>query len=72
MLENIKLLYNFKSVKNSIEETLDELGILSKINEPIFKLSVGEQQRVAIAKTKLKKPNLILADEPTAFLDSAN
>lgn len=54
VLENIKLLYNFKSVKNSIEETLDELGILSKINEPIFKLSGGEQQRVAIAKAKLR------------------
>ena len=42
------------------------------LNLPIYKISGGEQQRVALIRTILKDPILILADEPTASLDETN
>lgn len=56
----------------SIENALDRIGLLAKMNEKVYKLSGGEQQRIAIARLLLKKSNIILADEPTGSLDRQN
>ena len=42
------------------------------INKEVFKLSGGEQQRIAIARVMLQDKSIILADEPTASVDSVN
>lgn len=55
-----------------INEALKEVGLESKINNKVYQLSGGEQQRVAIARLILKDCDLILADEPTGSLDEKN
>lgn len=50
-------------------EVIDTLGLKEKVNKFPSELSGGEQQRVAIARSVLAKPELIIADEPTGNLD---
>ena len=55
-----------------ITSLLDGLGLGHKLNARGDELSVGEQQRVSIARAVVHKPGLILADEPTSALDDTN
>lgn len=56
-----------------INQVLTQVGLdPSLAKQPVYALSGGEQQRVAMARLALRKPKLILADEPTAALDRKN
>lgn len=58
-----------KDIKNSVQEALKKVHLIHKANDYPKTLSGGEQQRVVIARAIVSRPELILADEPTANLD---
>jgi len=61
---------NNKKIIKIAENVLEEVGLLDRKNHYPSELSGGEQQRISIARAIAKNPDLILADEPTANLDS--
>lgn len=63
---------NSARAKVKAEEALAMVGLAHKTNAFPIELSGGEQQRVAVARAIVGKPSAILADEPTAALDSEN
>lgn len=72
--DNILLPLKFYAGNTNTKEHLQvlskELGITKLLNKKAGHLSLGEQMRVSILRALIKKPELILADEPTASLDA--
>ena len=73
--ENVAFIMELQGINKSermkrAKELLEQVGIGDKFNRRPKELSGGEQQRVAVARALASKPKFILADEPTANLDS--
>jgi len=76
--ENAMLAMHFAGVpaathRSRAAELLDVLGLsTAELDRPVDRLSVGQQQRVAVARALATEPAIVLADEPTASLDPDN
>lgn len=74
-LENVRLGMTFASGKHDVRratDLLERVGLGGRLDHKPRALSVGQQQRVAVARALANKPKLLLADEPTANIDPAN
>ena len=70
-IENVQFIAELVQDPMDAAEAIEKVGLGDKKNRYPGQLSGGQQQRVAIARAIVKKPKLILADEPTAALDYA-
>ncbi|HZK21107.1 MAG TPA: ATP-binding cassette domain-containing protein [Oscillospiraceae bacterium] len=70
--QNLEFVRRGDRTNLTVKEVLKNVGIADKADTKVYKLSGGEQQRVALARLMLKKCDIILADEPTGSLDVRN
>ena len=62
---------NKKKAVDNAKNIIQKMGLINRINHYPSELSVGEMQRIAIARALINEPQIILADEPTGSLDRA-
>lgn len=70
--ENLEMVKKQTRSEYTVEQALEYVGLSDIIDKKVYKLSGGEQQRVALARLMIKKCSIILADEPTGSLDANN
>ena len=70
--ENLEMIQKAGRSGVEIKEALEKVGLSDVLNKKVYKLSGGEQQRIALARLMIKKCSVILADEPTGSLDKKN
>ena len=74
-LENVRIGLRFgravprRQWRERAREALEEVGLGHRVHHAAHRLSIGEQQRVAVARAIVNRPRLLLADEPTGSLD---
>lgn len=64
--------FNKKEKLNALKQVLSTVGLEGYDNRKVYSLSGGEAQRIAFCKLLLKKPKIVLCDEPTGSLDETN
>jgi len=67
--ENVEVGREVSLLPFTVEEVLEQVGLLDQADKYPFQLSGGEQQRVSIARAVVKNPKIMFCDEPTGALD---
>lgn len=70
--QNLELIEKNGRTGITVSEALEKVALSGMENKKVYKLSGGEQQRVALARLLMKRSSLVLADEPTGSLDEKN